>query len=153
MQKLWSEKQSIALSRHVTALFAVLLLACDVGGWWLVRFVCDNVMHSHGDTGFYSLLIGLYVCSIPAYSLLYSLYRLLHNLEKDRVFIAENVVLLRRVSWCCILAGVVCLCIAPVWPSLVLLATAAGFMGLIVRVIKNVFVRAIGMKDELDFTV
>ena len=35
----------------------------------------------------------------------------------------------------------------------VLIAIAAGFMGLIVRIVKNVFEQAITMKDELDLTV
>ena len=34
-----------------------------------------------------------------------------------------------------------------------LVAVAAAFMALFVRVVKNVFVHAIGMKDELDYTV
>ena len=33
------------------------------------------------------------------------------------------------------------------------IALAAGFTGLIVRVVKNVFQQAIAMKDELDLTV
>ena len=153
MERFWTEKNSILLSRVMVAVFTVTLLCCDVGGWWLVRFVCENVMNDHGQAGSYELLAGLYLCSIPAYSLLYSLYRLLQNMEKNRVFIAENVVLLRRVSWCCVLAALICLCITPVWPSLFLVAVAAAFMALIVRVVKNVFVHAIGMKDELDYTV
>lgn len=153
MQEFWTEKKSIALSRWITAIFTILLAAADLGGWWLVQFVCDNVVHSHGAAGVWGLMIGLYLCSVPGYLLLAGLYRLLANLERDRVFIAENVLLLRRVSWCCVFAAVICLCISPVWPSLFLVAVAAAFMALIVRVVKNVFVRAIGMKDELDYTV
>lgn len=33
------------------------------------------------------------------------------------------------------------------------LAVAAGFMALIVRVLKNAFAQAVRMKDELDYTV
>ena len=33
------------------------------------------------------------------------------------------------------------------------LAVAAGFMALIVRVLKNAFEQAVRMKDELDYTV
>ena len=36
---------------------------------------------------------------------------------------------------------------------MVMVAAAAAFMGLIVRIIKNVFQRAIGMKAELDLTI
>jgi hypothetical protein len=153
MQTFWTEKKSILLSRALTAGFTVLLAAADAGGWWIVKFICDNVVQNHGAAGFWSLLVCLYLCSIPAYLLLFGLYRLLRNMEADRVFIAENVLLLRRVSWCCVFAAAICLCASPAWPSLLLVAVAAAFMALIVRVVKNVFVRAIGMKDELDFTV
>ena len=33
------------------------------------------------------------------------------------------------------------------------IAMAAAFMALIVRIVRNVFLTAIGMKDELDYTV
>ena len=33
------------------------------------------------------------------------------------------------------------------------IAMAAAFMALIVRIVRNVFQTAIGMKDELDYTV
>jgi hypothetical protein len=45
--------------------------------------------------------------------------------------------------------------VAAVWyclPMLVI-AGAAGFMGLIVRIVKNIFRQAIDMKNELDYTV
>ena len=37
--------------------------------------------------------------------------------------------------------------------SLVFLAVAAAFMGLIVRVVKNVVAQAVELKDEADYTV
>ena len=37
--------------------------------------------------------------------------------------------------------------------ALVAVAVAAAFMALIIRIIKNVFEQAIGMKSELDLTV
>lgn len=149
----WQEKDSVRLSRFAVRLFTILLAAADVGGWWLVRFVSSIVTQNHGMPGRVVLLVCLYACSVPGYVLLCSLYRLLQNLEKDSIFTAENVCLLRRVSWCCTAAAVICLCGMPVWPSLFLVAVAAAFMALIVHVVKNVFVRAIGMKDELDYTV
>ncbi len=33
------------------------------------------------------------------------------------------------------------------------MSIAAGFMALIVRIVKNVFEQAIRMKDELDYTI
>lgn len=154
MNKFWTEKHSIQLSRVWVVVFGILLVAVDVAGYWLVEFICEYVIKENRGLGdSLALLAALYLCSVPAYILLVSLYRLLRNMELDRVFIAENVVLLRRVSWCCVAAALTCLFFVWTWPALLIISVAAGFMALIVRVVKNVFVRAIGMKDELDYTV
>ncbi len=153
METFWSERRSIQLSRGLVIFFGALLVALDIGGWWFAQFICANVVRHTGMRYVLSLLICLYLCSVPAYILLVSLYKLLNNMEKDHVFVQENVVLLRRVSWCCVAAALVCLLFISTWLSLVVISLAAAFMALIVRVIKNVFVRAINMKAELDYTI
>ena len=61
---------------------------------------------------------------------------------------------LRRISWCCVGAALLCL---PAGVLLYLpfafLGIAAGFMALLVRVLKNAFAQAVRMKDELDYTI
>lgn len=152
--RIWSESKSIRLSRALVYLFTAALAACDIGGWWLVRFVCENVGYrNHGPAGAYVLLACLYLCSVPGYWMLYSLHCLLRNIQTARVFLPVNIKLLRHISWCCFAACGICLCCTPIWPSLFLVATAAAFVGLIVRIVKNVFEQALRMKDELDFTV
>ena len=47
----------------------------------------------------------------------------------------------------CLPAGIV------IYLPFAFLAVAAGFMALIVRVLKNAFEQAVHMKDELDFTI
>ena len=99
--------------------------------------------------------VTVYVGSVFAWITLAQLWRLLGNLRQGLVFTRENVRLLRIVSWCCVGAAIVCLLSLPwLWflPVLVV-AAAAGFMAMIVRIVKNVFQQAIAMKDELDLTV
>ena len=80
--------------------------------------------------------------------------RLLKNLQAARVFIPENVRLLRIVSYCCFFAAMFCAVFAAGFlVTLWIVVMAAGFVGLIVRIVKNVFEQAIVMQDELDFTV
>ena len=69
------------------------------------------------------------------------------------VFIPENIRCLRIVSWCCVAAGAICLVSTLFYIPFAAIATAAGFMALIVRIVKNVFEQAIRMKDELDYTI
>ena len=67
---------------------------------------------------------------------------------------ARNRHVRRRISWCCTWAAVLCLPVG-IWIYLpfAFLAVAAGFMALLVRVLKNAFAQAVRMKDELDYTI
>ncbi len=153
MKEFENEHRSLRLSQMLVLLFGGLVVAMDATGPWLVRFVCVNVVQHSGIWFELPLLICLYVCSIPAYVTLVNLFRLLGNIQKDQVFVEENVRRMRRVSFCCGVVAVACLLCSVAWISLLVVALAAAFMALLVRVIKNVFVRAIRMKDELDLTI
>lgn len=150
-EKFWNANKSILLSRAMVYLFAAAVIAVDIAGPWVCRWLVTILPHT--DPSFSILLGCLYVCSIPAFLLLYSMHRLLRNLQKGMIFTPENVKLLRAVSYCCFCAGLVCLCCSFCFPSLLIVTLAAGFVGLIVRIVKNVFQQAIEMKDELDLTV
>ena len=75
------------------------------------------------------------------------------SIKRGEIFTADNVRRLRIVSWCCVGAALLCLVSALYYPSFLLVTAAAGFMCLIVRVVKNVFQQAISMKSELDLTI
>ncbi len=150
----WSSSKSVTLSRVLTLLFAVALVIIDIFAVPFTNLAIVTVfLQNKGLAGGYLLLANLYLCSIPGYLLLYSLYRLLQNMERIQVFVAQNITYLRRVSWCCWCAAVLCGITAFVWSSHGVISLAAAFVGLIVRVVKNAFEQAILMKDELDFTV
>ncbi|WP_411654987.1 DUF2975 domain-containing protein [Anaeromassilibacillus sp. SJQ-1] len=94
----------------------------------------------------------LLLCSSRLFLLL-CLHRLLRNIRRERVFEKENVTLLRVISWLCIAVGVVTLVSGLYYTSFFLVAAAAAFCGLIVRVVKNVFEQAIAIKTENDYTI
>ncbi|WP_394964579.1 DUF2975 domain-containing protein [Candidatus Allofournierella excrementigallinarum] len=152
---MWSEKNSLSLSRLAVLLFTGAVAVCDVSGWWLVNwFIRTSRYAGINDTAHLVWgLVTLYVASAAAYVLLYNLYRLLANIEAEQVFVAANVRCLRAASWCCMAVAALCLAGAAFYLPMVMVAAAAAFMGLIVRIIKNVFQRAIGMKAELDLTI
>ena len=88
-----------------------------------------------------------YVCAVLAFVMLVSLYKFLRRIEAGAVFVPANVTALRRISWCCAGAAVVCLAAAYIYLPF-------AFLGvLIVRVLKNAFAQAVHMKDELDYTI
>ncbi|MDO4566141.1 MAG: DUF2975 domain-containing protein [Oscillospiraceae bacterium] len=150
----WNDQKSIALSRLGVALLALLLLALDIGGYWLAGWALRiSEVLGEGLKDGLLLLASLYLCSVPAWLLIFSLWRLLKNLGLELIFTAENVSLLRRISWYCVAMGLVCLLSALYYLPFMLPAIAAAFMALIVRIVKNCFEQAVLMKDELDYTV
>lgn len=147
----WSKNSSIELSRACVILFMILLAALDIGCYWAVGwFVRLRLMHR--DSVFL-MMATIYLCSGFGWVLLVRLWQLLQNIRAQLVFDMRNVHLLRQVSWCCVGAGAVCLVSCLYYLPFIAVAVAAGFMALIVRIVKNIFQQAIDMKSELDLTI
>ena len=147
----WDKDQSILLTRICTAVFAALLLALDIGCYWAASWFVLLRGLDRGSVWYFTATV--YACSVFAWLLLWKLWGLLGSIKRGEIFTAENVRRLRIVSWCCVGAALLCLVSALYYPSFLLITAAAGFMCLIVRVVKNVFQQAIAMKSELDLTI
>lgn len=152
---MWNEKNSLALSKLLVGFFFITTIACDVGGFWLVKwFLSWSRYHLLQDLPYQVLfMVSLYAVSIPVYWVLFRLHRLLANIEKEKVFVPENVKCLRAISWGCAAAAVICLVSASYYLPYLLVMIAAAFMALILRIVKNVFEQACRMQNELDLTV
>lgn len=149
---MWNEKRSLVLSKVCTVLCMAGLLAALTGGPWLVRWLTEFSANAReGQIGLF--LATLYSGGAAAAVLLVSLYRLLHNIGRGDVFTGQNVSLLRCISWCCFIGGGICLASALYYLPWGLVALAAGFVGLVVRVVKNVIAEAILLKEENDYTI
>lgn len=148
---MWNHIKSARLSLWCTRVLMVCLVvliptAPFVLGWYIEL--------TNKTASLYPVLLTLfYVCLLPAFWALFCLDRLLQNIRKDQIFISFNVTLLRMLSWCC-LAVVLITCAAGFWYLPVLLITvASGFMGLILRVLKNVMEAATLLKQENELTI
>ena len=147
----WTKDRSITLSIVCIYVFAAILLAADIFCYrltgWFIRL--RGMLWQQGV----GMMVTVYVCSVFAWIALYELLRLLRALRRGEVFVGKNVRAMRIVSWCC--AGVAVMCLVSViwYLPFVLVAIAAGFMCLIVRIVKNAFQQAVAMKDELDLTI
>lgn len=149
---MWNGEKSIALSKLCILLFLGLLLAIAVSAPWLTHWFVNFSQAGLKGTESY-FLATIYVGFVPAAYLLYSLLGLLRRIDAGQVFIAANVELLRRISWSCFAgAGIALISIFYYYPWF-FLAVAAAFMGLIVRVVKNVIAQAVELKNEADYTV
>lgn len=142
----------ILFSRVLVWVFGLLILILDWAVWpisrWLMRFIVDM---QYRDTVL--LIICLYVCNVPGFVLLRCMDQLLRNLRQGKVFEDDNVRLLKNISICCFVVSVISLSLCTRIYSLGIVALMTAFMGLIVRIVKNVFSSAIAMRSELDLTV
>ena len=78
---------------------------------------------------------------------------LLMRVLNGKVFTPGSVALLRAISWCCILAAPLFAAVGYWYCSMLVPAFAAAFLGLVVRVVKNVIDQATVIKAENDLTV
>ncbi len=147
----WNKEKSVLLSQCCIAVFALCLMGLDIGAYRIAGWFAENRFR-HIQYG-YLLMITVYSGSVFAWICLYRLWRLLSAVRKGELFTAENVNHMRVVSWCCFAASIICILSAVYYLPFAFVAVAAGFVGLIVRIVKNAFQQAIGMKDELDLTV
>lgn len=149
----WNQDKSVTLSQVCVIFFGVLLAVLDLTAYWTTHYFVGRSSVLEGGRAV-SLMLLFYLCSVAGWAALWNLWKLLKNIRKGQVFVPENVAAMRLVSWCCFGVGIVCAVGAmAVYPLLLVVAIAAGFMGLIVRIVKNAFEQALAMKDELDFTV
>lgn len=148
----WNDRKSITLTRVVVATAILGSAIMTISGPWLTRWMVT----AHAlppRTGPVLLVLG-YLCAVLAFGMLFSLYKFLRRIEAGQIFVPANVTALRRISWCCVGAAVLCLPAGvDIYLPFAFLGVAAAFMALIVRVLKNAFEQAVRMKDELDLTI
>ena len=147
----WLKSKSLLFSQIFVILFALLLLVLDLGCVPIVRWFAS--LRGMGDTSRRGFLAVLLLCSVFGWVLLFAMWRLLGNLRRALVFTEQNIRLLHAVSFCCTAAALICIVGCIFYLPYLLAAAAAGFMALIVRIVGNVFQKALDMKDELDLTI
>lgn len=153
--KIWTSKMSLILSRVIVWVLAVIFAAATVYAtvslfttkWGPIALVWDFCLD---PVAFYT---AFYLCAAFAFTALFYLNRLLKNIAEDRIFIEENVKILRILSWCCYFVGIVMAVYSFEAYPFVIIAAAAAFFGLIIRVLKNVFAKAVEIKEENDGTI
>ena len=149
---MWNESKSLTLSKTCVVVFMALLLACAI---LAPRFVASfvGIAASASTAGNALFLTTIYAGCVPAAALLVCLYALLQRIGAGSVFVKENTACLRHISWCCFAGAAICIASALYYIPWLAIGVAAAFMGLIVRVIKNVVAKAVSLQDDADFTI
>ncbi len=147
----WNEDKSVKLSKFCVYFYMAVLAAVCVLAPWLFRWLIT--VRNESVTKLPLFLAAAYTSAVPAACALWELHRMLCNISQGKVFIAQNVSILRRLSWYCIAAGLICLVSTAFYPPFLYISAAAAFIGLILRVVKNVFAEAVRLKAENDYTI
>jgi len=146
----WTSENSLKLSRILTT--AVLVLACGI--LFLIPIITQWYDDVSGKEPIMPVLtVCFYLCDIIAILALWELNLLLKNISKQELFTERNTKCVRIISWC--LFGVAAVFAGlSFWRLLALLvAVIAAFVGLILRVVKNMLATAAEMREENDYTI
>ena len=155
---MWNRKRSVTLSIIVCFAFAVLVaLGIFFGPWAVTMWFTLYRGWDAYSTAMHNMLMLFcacyYPCAVFAYVALYSLIRMLFHIKQDRIFIKENVQYLRRISWCCFAVAFATALSGVQYLPFFCAAVAAAFMGLMLRVVKNVMENAVELKTENELTI
>ena len=144
------KNRSLKLSIAFTTFFAIALAFLTVSAPWSVGIICKIFKHEHLT----DFLIFMTYLAIPAgWGALVLLYKILFNVRDKKVFIDDNVKYLTMLSWLCFYVGIISIVAAINFVAFVLVSLSALFIGLIVRVVRNIIEEAIELKEDSDLTI
>jgi len=98
-------------------------------------------------------LIIAYISAVPAFAADAALFLLLRCVKLGQVFTSRSVALIRLISWLCFIEAVIFFSLGFYYIIGFIAAFVFVFMGLIVRVVKNVIEEAVYIKEENDYTI
>ncbi len=145
------KKQSILVSQIFVGIFCVALLAMLMAApalaQWFAKIRALSVLVRDW------ILYTFYLCSVPAGIILYCLWRLLGNINREQIFISENRRILSVISWCCVSVAVLTLGGAYHYPPFIPLSIAVLFLSLIVRVVRICMCAGMILREENSLTI
>lgn len=145
-----TENKSITLSIAFTTLFALAMLFLTVSIPWLVPFLCEFLNHENDVT---FMMVVAYLAVPAGWGAVILLYKILFNINNKRVFVNENVKFLNILSWLCFYVGIVSAVASSRYVAFVFVSISAFFIGLIIRIVRNIIEEAIKLKEENELTI
>lgn len=150
-----SKKSSISLSLVMTVLFFSVIVAGAILMPSLVKTliaISPNAAQIGNIEHIFILVVAYLVLAVAAVADLF-LFLLLLRVRDGEVFTGRSVVLIRGVAWCCVLFGVLFAALGHYFHIAFALGFAVIFLGVCLRVVKNVVEEAVDIKQENDLTV
>jgi hypothetical protein len=148
---MWNPSKSVLASSVCTKVVIGIVICAAFAAPFMVKSYVSYTLKNPDIVA--PLLATIYACTVPGLAALFSLDRLLANIKKKEVFIDKNVKHLRVISWCSFAVSAILFISGFYYLLFLLIAVAAAFFGLILRVVKNVIEQAVAIKKENDFTI
>lgn len=149
---MYNKYKSNVISIIATFIFAALIIAACFLLPFFVKIYLENARQTVAGIK-PALYICLYSSALPSLLISYLLLRLLFNIRKNVVFDRKNVKYVRYISWCCFAVCAAFFALGFFIPFSFVISFAAAFIGLVVRVAKNLLNEAVDIKEENDLTV
>lgn len=146
------KKQNAALKVSIcfTGVFALALAVLTVSGPWTMKWLCEITNNQLIE----KFILGITYLAIPAgWGAIVILFRLLFNINRGIVFDTQNTKMLTVLSWLCLYVGFLSGFATRWYIPFVIVSVSAMFIGLIVRVVRNIISEAIIIKGENDLTI
>lgn len=155
---MWSSKKSVDFSIVVCGLVSLALVGLLFFGPKLFWLYMTEYRGIAPTSAVLQMLRSVFTCTfypsaVFAAWILFSLIKLLLNIRNGNVFVPENVRYLKMVSWCCVIIGIITLVGGRYYMPFLFVACAGFFVGMLLRVLKNVMQKAVEIKEENDLTV
>ena len=150
---MWNSVKSVQLSLICTKIVILIIIACAVILPNILERYIDYALIPMEISNLHPFMVILYMCCVPALAALLCLHKLLSNIKGEMVFITGNVKLLRIISWSCFGTALLLMFAVKYYLLLGLVGITFGFIGLILRVVKNVIEEAVHLKAENELTI
>ncbi len=118
---------------------------------WFYSFFNDGSPSS--EAVIKTVVTAFYICVPFAAAALFMMIKILVNILNEKVFIMQNVVLFRFLSWCCYAVLIITVIFGLKYVPLFVIAFAMGVVGTLLRVIKNIMQSAVELREENDLTI
>ncbi len=150
------------LSVYISLVLCAAMVAAVVVFMFFLPAFIDYLINRPGYNGESLQLTGYQILIIRAagygeavlmLAALGMLFALLLLVRREKVFTAPAVELIRCISWCLIFMGIILIALTFFFTLAPVVGTAILFVGLTIRVVKNVIEAAVYLKEENDLTV
>ncbi len=148
---MWTIKKSILFTKVLTLTMLFIFVVLMFFSSSIIHILIEQYHFNPNHQTW--MQVTIIVGGINAIMILIDVYRLLANLANQSVFIPQNILFLRRLSWLCFVGATIALVSSIYFIYWGLISLFAYFLATILRIIKHVFVEAYELKQENELTI